>query len=66
MIDEFNRKLRQQLEQEWADLRKLQAAQRGPWIGLTDKEIDTLVGQFRDAPVNLTFAVEAKLKEKNA
>ena len=35
------------------------------WVGLTDEEIDQLVGKFRDAPVNLTFAIEAKLKEKN-
>ena len=43
-----------------------QPAQRKPWVGLTDKEIDKLVGEFRDAPVTLTFAIETKLKEKNS
>ncbi len=35
------------------------------WVGLTDAKIDKLVGEFRDAPVTLAFAIEAELKELN-
>jgi hypothetical protein len=35
------------------------------WVGLTDDEIRELVLEFREVPITLTFAIEAKLKEKN-
>jgi len=40
-------------------------AQHRTWVGLTDEEIEKLVLKFRDAPINLVFAVQAKIKEKN-
>ena len=40
------------------------AAQR-PWIGLTADEQISAARKFRDAPVALVCAIEAKLKEKN-
>jgi hypothetical protein len=48
--------------EEWLDTRY--RPQR-TLVELTEEEIVKLVLKFRDAPINLVFAVQAKLKEKN-
>ena len=35
------------------------------WVGLTDKDINDLVKEFDGLPITLSYAIEAKLKEKN-
>ena len=35
------------------------------WVGLTDEEINDLVKEFDGLPITLSYAIEAKLKEKN-
>ena len=35
------------------------------WVGLTDEDINDLVKEFDGLPITLSYAIEAKLKEKN-
>lgn len=78
-LDSYNRKLRQQLEQEWSDLRKLQEAEKStqhkPWVALTEKEKRDARNSVSYSPLAMTMgewteavqnATEAKLREKNA
>jgi len=41
------------------------APPRKEWVNLTSQELATLTIENLGHPVNLTFAIEAKLKEKN-
>jgi len=38
---------------------------RKEWVGLTSQELATLTIENLGHPVNLTFAIEAKLRERN-
>jgi hypothetical protein len=44
---------------------QLTPAPKRPWVGLTDKEIKTLIYRFDDDPYTLLDEVNARLKEKN-
>jgi hypothetical protein len=36
-----------------------------PWVGLTDKEVTSIIREWHWMPYELCKAIEAKLKEKN-
>ena len=40
-------------------------AQRKPWVGLTDEELELIASECRLYPRDFAHAIEAKLKDKN-